>query len=154
MQVLTLQMKKVGDSNSDNDEDCNKSSSTYSFRDRHFLAWKPSKYGSSTRIKASTLDRKVCQKYMSEDSWYQSKTNYLQHTNQFQSYHQQAITNHHVNNNLKTKQWCNLHRYQGHKISNEGTSTKVKTFQLINSTVQEMITDRYKVLRSGEHAER
>ncbi len=26
-----------------NDEDCNKSSSTYSSRDRHFLAWKPSK---------------------------------------------------------------------------------------------------------------
>ncbi len=38
MQVLTLQMKKVEDSNSDNDEDCNKSSSTYSSRDRHFLA--------------------------------------------------------------------------------------------------------------------
>jgi hypothetical protein len=31
-------MKKVEDSNSDNDEDCNKSSSTYSSRDRHFLA--------------------------------------------------------------------------------------------------------------------
>ena len=43
MQVLTLQMKKVGDSNSDNDEDFNKSSSTYSSRDRHFLAWKPTK---------------------------------------------------------------------------------------------------------------
>jgi hypothetical protein len=30
----------------------------------------------------------------------------------------------------------------------------VNTFQLINSTVQETITDRNKVLRSGEHAER
>jgi hypothetical protein len=35
---MILQMEKVGDSSSDNDEDSNKSSSTYSSKDRHFLA--------------------------------------------------------------------------------------------------------------------
>jgi hypothetical protein len=55
--------------------------------------------------------------------------------NQFQSYHQQTMTNHHVNNSLKTKQRCNLHKYQGLTTSNEETSSKVNTFQLINSTV-------------------
>jgi len=70
-----------------------------------------------------------------EDSWYQSKTNYLQHTNQFQSYQQQTMTNHHVNSNLKTKQWCNLHTYQGLATSNEETSSKVNT--LFNWSTQQ-----------------
>jgi len=43
----------------------------------------------------------------------------------FQSYHQQTMTNHHVNTNLKIKQWCNLHRYQRPTTSNEETSSKV-----------------------------
>jgi len=38
--------------------------------------------------------------------------------------------------------------------SNDETSSKVNTSQLISSTVHEMKTDRNKVLRSGEHAER
>jgi hypothetical protein len=152
---MILQMEKVGDSSSDNDEDSNKSSSTYSSKDRHFLAWRLSIiWTNNTYQSKHTRQKSLPGVHDHEDPWYHSKTNYLQHTNQFQSYHQQTMTNHHINNSLKTKQRYNLHRYQGLMTSNEETSSKVNTSQLIRSTVHEMKTDRNKVLRSGEHAER
>jgi len=71
----------------------------------------------------------------------------------FQSYQQQTMTNHHVK--FQPKDQAMMQPSYILATSNEETSSKVNTiFQLTNSTVQEMKTDRNKVLRSGEHAER
>jgi hypothetical protein len=153
---MILQMEKVEDSNSDNDEDSNKSSTTHSSKDRHFLAWwlmiiwiiimYQSKH---TRQKSLP---EVHETMRIHDTTVRPTIFNIQ-TN-FQSSHQQTMTNHHVNNNLKTKQWCNLHRYQGLTTSNEEIFKQGNHFQHFNSTAQEMKTVRNKVLRSGEHAER
>jgi len=131
MQAMILQMEKVGDSSSDNDEDSNKSSSTYSSKDRHFSAWRLLIIWIINMYQSKhTRQKSLPEVHDHEDPWYQSKISNLQHTNQFQSYHQQTVTSHHVNNSLKTKQRCNLHRYQGLTTSNEETQGKVNTFQL------------------------
>jgi hypothetical protein len=57
--------EEVEGSSSDNDEDSNKASSTYSPEDGYFLSLKH--LGNKDHqpcTKTSTLDRKLCQKYM------------------------------------------------------------------------------------------
>jgi len=147
MQVMILQMEKVlGDSNSDNDEDSNKSSFTYSSKDRHFLAWRVliiliiNMYQSKhTRQKSLPEVHETMRIHDAKvrPTIFKTQTNFL-------SYQQQTMTNHHVNTNLKIKQWCNLHRYQRHTTSNEETSSKVITF---NTSMQQFKKWKLTVIR-------
>jgi hypothetical protein len=133
---VILQIENVESSGSDNDEDFNKSTSTYSDEGRHLLTpetWSFDWHESTTCTKANTLDRKVWQKCISHKvSWDQVRLSTFNNQNSITYQYLNMMTNHYANLNLKTKQWCDLHDH-----SNEETASKVITFQMINPTVQD-----------------